>query len=95
MVTFFPFDPSHVMARGAGAALVRQNGLQVVVAAVVGAHICRRSRRLTHLHTVKRPPMLNLMHQTYRLGMKRVRISPPWLRLASLPTTGQTFTAFK
>lgn len=28
--------------------------------------------------------------QTYRLGMKRARTSPPWLRLASLPTTGES-----
>lgn len=45
-ITFFSLDPSHVMSRGAGASLVGQDGLQVVVTAVVGTHICRRSCRL-------------------------------------------------
>lgn len=51
-VTFFPLDPSHVMSRGAGASLVSQNGLQVIVTAVVGAHICRRSWGLTALNRI-------------------------------------------
>lgn len=91
MVTFFPLDPSHVMARGAGAALVRQDGLEVIVAAVVGAHICRRRCRLTALTTTRQARTWNGMDPTYRLGRKRVRISPPWLRLASASPTGQMF----
>ena len=40
-VTFFPLDPANVMARGTGASLVREHGLQVIVATVVGTQVCR------------------------------------------------------
>lgn len=46
--TFFPLDPSHIVTRWAGAALVCEHSLQVVVAAVVGTHVCRR-----HKHSFK------------------------------------------
>lgn len=39
--TFFPLDPAHIVTRRAGAALVCEHRLQVVVAAVVGAQVCR------------------------------------------------------
>lgn len=46
--TFFPLDPSHIVTRWAGAALVCEHSLQVVVAAVVGTQVCRR-----HNHSFK------------------------------------------
>lgn len=46
--TFFPLDPSHIVTRWAGAALVCEHSLQVVVAAVVGTQVCR-----THKHSFK------------------------------------------
>lgn len=44
VVTFFPLDPAHIVTWRAGAALVREHSLQVIVATVVGADVCKRSQ---------------------------------------------------
>lgn len=43
--TFFPLDPAHVVTRWAGAALVCEHRLQVIVAAVVWAKVCGTDRQ--------------------------------------------------
>lgn len=48
VVTFFPLDPSHIVAWWAGATLVSQYSLQVVVAAVVGTKVYRKVKENKH-----------------------------------------------
>lgn len=49
VVTFFPLDPSHIVTWWAGAALVCQHSLQVIVATVVGTSVCRRGKHSVNL----------------------------------------------